>query len=60
MIGLEPITQVVEDSRCERDIRDPRASMGVRLPDRASLSDCSKSEALAGLESKYSLSIIDS
>lgn len=59
-ICLEPITQVVERSRCESDVHNPRASMGVRLPDRASLSDCSSREALVGLESRYSLSIIDS
>jgi len=60
LISLEPITQVIESSRCESDIHNPRASMEVRLPDRASSSDRRSREALAGLESKYSLSMMDS
>lgn len=59
-IGLKPIAQVVESSRCERNIHSPRVSMGVRLPDRASSRDCISRAALAGLESRYSLSIMDS
>ncbi|MBP1728456.1 MAG: hypothetical protein H6Q56_829 [Deltaproteobacteria bacterium] len=35
-IRLEPITQVVESSRCESNVHNPRASIGVRLPERAS------------------------
>src|SRR6266568_9651784 len=59
-ISLQPIAQVVESSRRKSDIHSPRASMGVRLPDRASSRHCISREALAGLESRYSLSIMDS
>jgi hypothetical protein len=59
-IGLQPIAQIVKRGRREGDIHSPRASMGVLLPVRDSSRDCINRAALAGLERRYSLSMMDS
>ena len=59
-VRLQPITKVVKSCRGKDNIHIPRASMGMRLPDFASSRDFMRREALAGFESRYSLSMIDS
>ncbi len=39
-IRLQPITEIVQGCRRKGDIHSPRASSEVRLPERASSSDC--------------------